>query len=81
MKINGSSFKVFVITRYYGVDSPKGDLAEDILRDPNFTGSTQFKVIFDYLRQKGACSEALATFIDVYDEYIEWKALIKEASR
>lgn len=62
------TFYDFVIEKYLGKDSPRGDLAYDMERDKEYfpvvcdAGQRSRQKIKDYLQRRNACRECLKTF-------------------
>lgn len=54
---------------FKGVDRPIGDLAQDVLQDPDFPKHGSFEEIFDCLQSRCASRVALETFCDAYTYY------------
>lgn len=68
------SFKTYMITHYLDDDTPQGDLARDIKDDANFPGhTTDFAIVYYYLKSRGACREVLQTFYDVWGHYCAFR--------
>lgn len=61
-------FKLW-IKIYQNEDTPIGDLAEDICRDPAFPISNNYEDHYDYLQSNGACKDALIAFKDAWKMY------------
>lgn len=57
------------ISKFKGVDLPIGDLAYDILRDPDFPPEDSFGIIHEHLTDKGVDSVVLETFCNVWNFY------------
>ncbi len=57
------------IANFKGVDLPIGDLAKDILEDPDFPEDDDFGEIFDHLRSKRVHYTVLNIFLDVWQFY------------
>ena len=69
------TFYDFVIEKYYGKDSPRGDLAYDMERDKKtfpvvYDASERSKrIIKNYLIRRNACEECLDTFNACWTSY------------
>ncbi len=61
------------IMRYKGEDSPRGDLAYDINRDPDFTSKNERESIEGYLRSRMACRECLEAFKSAWKSYRQYQ--------
>ena len=72
-----TSFKYFCIAMYAGEDSPKGDFAYDLQRDPEFpsSGNATKKDMKCHLIRMGACGAAMDIFKELFKE---WKNTKKE---
>ena len=64
------SFKEYM-KQYAGINHRFGDLAEDIQADEDFPDTTDYKEIYSYLSNSGACGDCLDTFLDAWRTYTE----------
>lgn len=64
------SFYEWMLSRYEGKDSPRGDLAYDMKRSGDFPDTKDRGVILNYLNAKFACDEAVAVFKRAYRDYL-----------
>lgn len=64
-------FRSWIIERYIKADSPRGDLARDIMRDINFPSTYAYDEMINYMKyiRWGTCKEALETFRAAYKSY------------
>ena len=59
------------ITKYRNERSSRGDLAKDIVADPEFPRNATDKfVLLDYLQSQYACLSCISVFESVYDTYL-----------
>lgn len=64
------TFFKFITDTYLAANSPAGDLARDIVADPDFPATTRSaKVVREYLQGRGACTPAMDAFEDVAKSY------------
>lgn len=63
------TFKTW-IARFKGVDLPIGDLAGDILSDPDFPEEDDFGIIHEYICEKAKHSAIVETFVTVWNFYL-----------
>jgi uncharacterized protein YozE (UPF0346 family) len=63
------TYKAFILDRYKGEDSPRGDLAFDIARDSSFPVENNKETILKHLKSKGACEEAKKVFKSTWNLY------------
>ncbi len=72
-----TSFKYFCIAMYSGEDSPKGDFAYDLQRDPDWPKGKNVtkKEMKNHLICMGACKGAMDTFKELFKE---WKNIREE---
>lgn len=61
--------------RYKYSDCPFGDLARDMLQDPNIRRTWGYKTFKDYLEQRGASGRCL----DIVDEMYEAYGMLQKA--
>lgn len=70
------SFYDYVIQRYYFTHGPEAGLAVDMLADkkdfPKVKGSDPeaYKILKDYLRKCGACTDCMTVFEKCFNEYM-----------
>jgi hypothetical protein len=65
-----SSF-VYKILLHKKEDTLLGDLARDILQDPNINRKWNFKKLFEYLQNHNACERCLNECIDFNNHSIQ----------
>ncbi len=63
------SFYEWMITKYDGQDSPRGDLAQDMKYDETFPTSSDKEVLLNYLYNQHACTACLDVFKRCYRDY------------
>jgi len=64
------SFYKWCVDKYYGEDSPLGDLASDIKNDKGFPRESKNKrEIIQYLECKNACSGCIESFDYAFKQY------------
>ena len=63
------SFYDWMIEKYAGKDTVRGDLAEDMKRSDDFAGFNDRDVILTYLQRKNACPECVAVFKRCWRDY------------
>lgn len=66
---NPSPFFKWVLNKYSGVNSPRGDFASDMAGDFSFPKVAHHDVIERYLNQIGACDGAVRAFESLWSEY------------
>ncbi|ENH96685.1 hypothetical protein J416_09314 [Gracilibacillus halophilus YIM-C55.5] len=62
------TFKTW-IANFKGVNLPIGDLADDIMSDPDFPEVDSFNAIHDYLYEKASHPNVMETFILAWNFY------------
>ena len=66
-------FRTWLINKYQHKDTPRGDLARDIIRDPDFPEVTTVggrETILNHLIFAGASAEAIRTFGRAWSAYL-----------
>ncbi|BED92913.1 MAG: sterile alpha motif-like domain-containing protein [Candidatus Paraimprobicoccus trichonymphae] len=64
------SFYKWLIKNYKGSGCPKGDLADDAVRDSEFSkNSSSFKQILNYLNSQGDCYGCISAFEEAFNEF------------
>lgn len=63
-----TTFRQWIIGKRW-LDSPRGDLAEDIYNDPNFPNTYSYSEMLSYLRYRRSCKEAISTFKNAYKAF------------
>lgn len=64
------TYKEWIIQRYLGKDSPRGDLAYDIKYDKTFPrGCASREQILEYLNSRNACDGAIKAFESTWSNY------------
>lgn len=56
------NFYDWMINKYRGKDTPRGDLAEDMTKSKGFPKDGGYDSILQYLHRRGACEECVNTF-------------------
>ena len=56
------NFYDWMISKYRDKNTPRGDLAEDMVRSGDFPKDGDYNSILKYLHRKGACEECVNTF-------------------
>ena len=69
LEVNGVSFYEWMLSRYAGKDSPRGDLTGDMKRSGDFPNTCDRAAILNYLDGKFACDEAIEVFKRAYRDY------------
>ena len=64
-------FYSWMLQKYKGKDTPKGDFAEDMENDRNFPRNVGRERLLEYLEWNAACEECIAVFIECWSEYDE----------
>lgn len=64
------TFYDFMMSRYFGEDSPAGDLASDMRADEKFPKEGRHQKILTYLHSRFAIRECLDTFEACWKEYV-----------
>lgn len=59
----------WMMERYLGKDTPRGDLAGDMRRAGDFPRSDDKKTLLRYLSAKNACTEAIQVFRRSFRDY------------
>ena len=67
------TFKDWVIARNFGKDSPRGDFAEDVRRDPDTPREDDRNAWIEHLCRLHACPEAVKVFGELFAEYTVWR--------
>lgn len=71
------NFYDFMQEKYSGKDTPAGDLANDMKNDPKIFDLCKMfcskQEIALYLKEKGACTEALQTFNKCWSYFLKLK--------
>lgn len=62
MEGTNPTFKNWLLANYRGVDSPFGDLADDVACARDFPAENSREAIFGYLRSHHACRQCVAAF-------------------
>lgn len=62
-------FYDWMIKRYEGKDTPRGDLAGDMKHEADFPKNAGRERILEYLDWKGACEECIAVFKRCWRDY------------
>lgn len=63
------NFYEWMLTRYAGKDTPRGDLAADMKHAGDFPDTCDRTVILNYLDGKFACDQAIAVFKRAFRDY------------
>lgn len=64
------TYKEWIIRKYLGKDSPRGDMAYDANRDKSFPeGLVSKEQILTFLRLRRACKECVAVFKRTWKDY------------
>jgi len=63
------TFYEWMISRYDGKDTPRGDLAYDMKRSSDFPDTNDRDRLLRYLHVKRACKEAVAVFKRCFRDY------------
>ena len=64
------TYKEWMVEKYLGKDTPRGDLAYDLKRDKEFPeGHINRERILDYLSFRGACNSAVKYFKRTWNDY------------
>lgn len=64
------TYKEWMIEKYLGKNTPRGDLAYDIKRDKDFpNGQLTKQRMLDHLDLKRACDKCIATFKRIWKDY------------
>jgi uncharacterized protein YozE (UPF0346 family) len=63
------SFYEWMLSRYYGKDTPRGDLAYDMKRSGDFPKTSNREALLNYLDAKFACDQAVAVFKRCFRDY------------
>ena len=63
------NFYDWMMVRYAGKDTPRGDLARDMKRDKDFPKDGSRSEILAHLKDKGAIDECLACFKRCWQDY------------
>ena len=69
LEVNDMNFYEWMLARYAGKDTPRGDLAEDMKHAGDFPDTSDRAVILNYLDGKFACDEAIAVFKRAFRDY------------
>ncbi len=68
------SFYKFMTANFLADNSPPGDLARDMKRDPDFPRfSINYERIRNHLERCAACSDCFDTFDECWNRYMLWK--------
>ena len=59
----------WMMERYLGKDTPRGDLAGDMCRAEDFPRSDDKETLLRYLSTKNACTEAIQVFRRSFRDY------------
>lgn len=74
-----TTFYKFMITKKITDESPVGDLARDMKADLTWPRTCKYiydkNFLLNYLRRRGACSQALDAFEEAWDEYDKFRAI------
>lgn len=68
------TFKTW-ISNFKDVNLPIGDLAEDIINDPDFPNSDYFAEIYEHLHSKGTKEIVIETFVSAWNYYLASNAI------
>ena len=63
------NFYEWMLTRYAGKDTPRGDLVDDMKHAGDFPDTSDRAVILNYLDCKFACDEAIKVFKRAFRDY------------
>lgn len=64
------SYKEWIVRKYLGKDTPRGDMAYDVNRDEDFPkGLAGRERILNHLRFRRACRECVALFKRTWKDY------------
>lgn len=58
------------IQKFQNDKTPTGDLAKDILNDPNFPNQNNKTIILEYLYKNNAIPQAIETFQNTWQAYL-----------